>query len=406
VLRVGLIVETLLLLNNVAIILSMAYTIEEIVIPPFRDHWLYVGGGGPGNFTRIQDAINNASDGDTIFVYHNRYQECICVAKQICLIGEDRNTTIIDGGMKGDVVLIFMSSVTVRNFTVINGFKDMMTHGIGVGGQPNISIFDIQIRECIIKNNYGGIRFNNVTDSAVTDCCIHNNTSCSITIYLSSENIDVNNCLIKDNGDDKQHLGGICIDGIYYQCSNIRITNCTLKNNSNEGISISRSQHIELCNNEIIENSDSGIVINGIAGPISDILVHNNTITKNGGSSSVFSAGIVISGCVNSVVVRNNNIVFNKRDGILLFKTSGNTLTKNNIIGNTRFKAFIYYTSFSLVPPCSVSNAWNENYWGIPQAPPKPIFGVVWITLTKSFRFPFPIINVDWHPAQEPYALP
>ncbi|MBP1662308.1 MAG: hypothetical protein H6P94_557, partial [Thermoplasmatales archaeon] len=30
--------------------------------------WLYVGGSGPGNYTKIQDAIDNASDGDTIFV--------------------------------------------------------------------------------------------------------------------------------------------------------------------------------------------------------------------------------------------------------------------------------------------------------------------------------------------------
>jgi len=30
---------------------------------------LYVGGSGPNNYTSIQDAINDASDGDTIYVY-------------------------------------------------------------------------------------------------------------------------------------------------------------------------------------------------------------------------------------------------------------------------------------------------------------------------------------------------
>jgi len=30
---------------------------------------LYVGGDGEGNYTNIQDAINDAKDGDTIFVY-------------------------------------------------------------------------------------------------------------------------------------------------------------------------------------------------------------------------------------------------------------------------------------------------------------------------------------------------
>ena len=30
---------------------------------------LYVGGSGPGNFSHIQDAIDAASPGDTVFVY-------------------------------------------------------------------------------------------------------------------------------------------------------------------------------------------------------------------------------------------------------------------------------------------------------------------------------------------------
>jgi uncharacterized membrane protein len=31
---------------------------------------LYVGGGGSGNYSTIQAAIDNASDGDTVFVYY------------------------------------------------------------------------------------------------------------------------------------------------------------------------------------------------------------------------------------------------------------------------------------------------------------------------------------------------
>ena len=35
----------------------------------FEGNTLYVGGLGPNNYTIIQEAIDNASDGDTIFVY-------------------------------------------------------------------------------------------------------------------------------------------------------------------------------------------------------------------------------------------------------------------------------------------------------------------------------------------------
>ena len=45
----------------------------------------YVGGGGPGNFTRIQDAIDNASNGDTVFVFDESspYYEHVIVDKRI-----------------------------------------------------------------------------------------------------------------------------------------------------------------------------------------------------------------------------------------------------------------------------------------------------------------------------------
>ncbi len=31
-----------------------------------RGSWLYVGGSGPGNYTKIQDAINDSHEGDTV----------------------------------------------------------------------------------------------------------------------------------------------------------------------------------------------------------------------------------------------------------------------------------------------------------------------------------------------------
>ena len=42
-----------------------------------RGNVLYVGGSGPGNYTKIQDAVDDASDGDTVFVYSGIYYETI-----------------------------------------------------------------------------------------------------------------------------------------------------------------------------------------------------------------------------------------------------------------------------------------------------------------------------------------
>ncbi|KAA0002007.1 MAG: hypothetical protein FE044_03675, partial [Thermoplasmata archaeon] len=82
---------------------------------------LYVGGSGPNNYTKIQGAINAASNGDTIFVYSGTYYENVVIDKSIHLVGEDRNTTIIDGNHAGDVVNITADRVTMEGFTIRNG---------------------------------------------------------------------------------------------------------------------------------------------------------------------------------------------------------------------------------------------------------------------------------------------
>ncbi|UCD13765.1 MAG: hypothetical protein JSW60_09460 [Thermoplasmatales archaeon] len=44
-------------------------TVVEKSIISFDGKTLYVGGDGPGNYSKIQDAIDNASDGDTVSVF-------------------------------------------------------------------------------------------------------------------------------------------------------------------------------------------------------------------------------------------------------------------------------------------------------------------------------------------------
>jgi len=60
---------------------------------------LYIEGLNPGDYSKIQDALNNASDGNTVFVYDDSalYYENIASNVSIHLIGENRNTTSIEG---------------------------------------------------------------------------------------------------------------------------------------------------------------------------------------------------------------------------------------------------------------------------------------------------------------------
>ena len=46
-----------------------AIAINNPIKPISSGNTLYVGGTGEGNYTKIQDAIDNASDGDTVYVF-------------------------------------------------------------------------------------------------------------------------------------------------------------------------------------------------------------------------------------------------------------------------------------------------------------------------------------------------
>ena len=54
-------------------------TLGEVPLGSRGAKTLYVGGTGAGNYTKIQDAIDNASAGDTIRVFNGVYNENIFI---------------------------------------------------------------------------------------------------------------------------------------------------------------------------------------------------------------------------------------------------------------------------------------------------------------------------------------
>ena len=118
----GCIIVVILLLAGVSIV-------PDLDANMIFDNTIYVDDdnmGGPWDGTtenpyqHIQDGIDTASDDDTVYVYSGIYYENVVVAKSIELIGEGRDTTIVDGNETAFVIKIYADSVTLCNFTVQN----------------------------------------------------------------------------------------------------------------------------------------------------------------------------------------------------------------------------------------------------------------------------------------------
>src|SRR4030043_809021 len=90
---IGILVLMLMIVSTIGPV-SATTVSKKTSHPLTTGNILYVGGSGPNNYTKIQDAINDAIDGDTISVYDDSspYYENIIIEKSITLIGENRET--------------------------------------------------------------------------------------------------------------------------------------------------------------------------------------------------------------------------------------------------------------------------------------------------------------------------
>ncbi len=133
--------------------------------PMIRGNWLYVGGNGTGNYSKIQDAIDNASDGDTVYVFggSSPYYENIVVNVSIDLIGEDKNITVVDGGGE-DVISILADFVKINRFTIQHsGYSGIKIH----------SNF-CSISDNLLKNNINGILLYYSNNNIISNNSLYN----------------------------------------------------------------------------------------------------------------------------------------------------------------------------------------------------------------------------------------
>ncbi|MCK5030426.1 MAG: right-handed parallel beta-helix repeat-containing protein [Thermoplasmatales archaeon] len=154
---------------------------------------LYVGGSGPGNYSTIWEAVINTSNGDTVFVYDysSPYYEHVTIYNQINLIGENKETTIIDGNGTGNVLSVAADWVTISGFTIQNG-----VNGIYLDKQSNTTISGNIVKDHAVD----GILFYSSCDyNTVTGNIVSNNGETGIKFSSFSEYNIISENLISNN---------------------------------------------------------------------------------------------------------------------------------------------------------------------------------------------------------------
>jgi len=385
-----------------------------------RGNILYVGGAGPGNYTIIQDAIDNATDGDTIMVYPGLYvEDQIIINKALDIQGAGWQTTLIEGSAAvltttGLVRIVADGDVSFQGFTVRNaggpsgygGGDTLMNMGIvAYSDAPDVTYTISSNKILGTQNPYddydwgfyavsGGkeniIFTNNIITQTGCNNIVIEKTTGSTDIcfnvldagcwgidpiyYMTYDGTDIttlqrirNNTIdvgtgINPGGTTNNKVTGIGFSSAYLGCTGVadsgKYTNIVITGNIVNNVK-------EWRRGIALDNFAWG---NGAAGEILNAYITDNMI--NGVSTTSTSFGIRLSGLVTNTFIQDNQITncdmsFWGRTGYYGASTAYPGATQihfNNFEDNAQ--GFIWEGT-------SILNA-EYNWWGDPSGPRHP----------------------------------
>ena len=193
---------------------------------------------GPADFDKIQDAIDSAAAGDTIFVRSGIYYEHLLVNKSLFITGEDMGSTVVDGGENNTVVTIeYVNRVVLAGFTIVRS-----------GRQSSDSAFFIE------RSSGNTISHNTITANNEAFSLRHSNDN-TISYNTISTNYGAVSLSFSNNNTVSRNLITHNYEGVslYYSSLN-RITSNTIKSNNYAGITFDSAGRNVLSYNTIVEN--------------------------------------------------------------------------------------------------------------------------------------------------------
>jgi parallel beta-helix repeat protein len=352
-------------------------------------------------FDRMQEGIDVAFYGDTIFVKGGNYREHVIVNKALTLIGENKETTVIFGSGLDlwyetappfwGLVTITTNNATISGFTIRDSERIQMGIVIRDSKYCNISgniILNHEFGIDMRRSSYNFIGYNTISNCGIYGITMHegsaNNTLRNNNLTRNEMDLGVSPPYIHDIDDSNT------IDGkpIYYWV-----------NESNRQIP-SNAGYVALVNSTDILVKD--LVITHSRGVLLAYTT-NSTIENVNISNSLrgvhlwYSCNNVISGCTLTKCldgirldssaenkISKNTISHNWDDGIALYSSNENIIVNNTITVDWQYSDsllvtesrdnLIYhnniihrYSRGVFLPHFSFHNDWDNgvegNYW-------------------------------------------
>lgn len=339
---------------------------------------LYVGGSGPDNYTTIQAAVDNASDGDTVFVYDDSspYYENVVVDVAVHLVGEEWNTTVI-GDVEDTAVTITADNVTLSGFTIHNAWAGIVVAANGSQIQGNHIVnmtawgidlsfsSDSHVTDNVVTHTFDGIRLKNSTDSTIGYNVLSANGNGVYDDGFSCHNVFMNNTFTEN----REGLYLSSLSSYNTISGNIFRGNRVI--NGSYGLGLFGLSHHNVVNRNRFLDNDRGIYLTSS---------NHNTISHNyfeGNDCGIYSGHLSTNNITANTFYRNTK-------GIHLKHSYHNRVTYNIFLFNDVAASFEYHQEQWIS-----HNTWNRNYWNRPRLLPKPILGQRPLT---------PWVNMDWRP--------
>lgn len=287
-------------LKNISIIMILILSFFILIQNPVDAAVLTVSAGST-NYSSIQDAVNAASEGDTIQVYPGTYNENIYVNKQLTIISTDgASVTNIIASVHYHAFKVDANNVTISGFNVSGATGGYYTAGIYLKNSSNSKLAN----NTVANNSYG------------------------IILETSSNNT------LNDNHLSSNSYGIFLRDS----CDNNTLSNNTASGNDGGGIHLYRSSYNTLINNTALGNNGFGIQLY----QSSDY----STLIGNTASHNTIK-GIVLFYSSNDTLI-GNTVVNNTHYGIYLGYSGNNTLTDNNATDNNA-GIYLQFADYNLI---------------------------------------------------------